>query len=243
MPRWCLPKAPPPVACDWSDVNVNHIVSEGFLSSDSAVESEVRRDGSAFFSKEPAALPSVSPVKISSLLEDVAAPKKPVVSSTPVQPERSKEPVVQPFSLSLWRPTPGFLVIDTRDVSLALPTELLLNNLLRVYLGLDWSGGLSEEVLRWPMVENRFVSQTLDDARVELQTWLAVEHELRPITRLWLMGENAVRYFAAENINIDEFRFRSLPLALGGLAGVYLPGLNQLLQQPLLKVSLWTAIR
>lgn len=154
----------------------------------------------------------------------------------------SKAKVVSPFSLSVWRPCPGFLIIDERVTHLALPTDLLLNNLLHgLFPGMKLS--TEEEVLRWPMVENRFVSRTGDDARSELQTWLAVEHELRPINRLWLMGNKAAQYFYSEDVALGDLRWSlqktSTPINGQALSALLLPSLNELLQAPLDKARLW----
>lgn len=154
----------------------------------------------------------------------------------------SKAKVVSPFSLSVWRPCPGFLIIDERVTHLALPTDLLLNNLLHgLFPGMKLS--IEEEVLRWPMVENRFVSRTEDDARSELQTWLAVEHELRPINRLWLMGNKAAQYFYSEDVVVGRLRWSlqktSMPINGQALSALLLPSLNELLQTPLDKARLW----
>lgn len=187
----------------------------------------------------------------SDILADVVHAKK---SSVPVnaasileQLETKKAPIVEPFALSLWRPVSGFLIVDSRNSSLALPTELLLNNILRTFLP-TIKPDLREEVMRWPMIENRFVSRTADNARNELQTWLAVENELRPIDRLWLMGDNAARYLLSEDIKPADACWQEHSLNLTGagvnlLRAVVLPSLVELLQNPLLKARLWASVK
>lgn len=176
-------------------------------------------------------------------LEPTPKPNKPIDAAGILKDlDGFKAKVVSPFNLSVWRPCPGFLIIDERVTNLALPTDLLLNNLLR---GLFPEMKLSteEEVLRWPMVENRFVSRTEEDARSELQTWLAVEHELRPIGRLWLMGNKAAQYFYSEDASIVDLRWSlqkiSMPINGHALSALLLPSLNELLQTPLDKARLW----
>lgn len=133
------------------------------------------------------------------------------------------------------------LVLDVRDAQLALPTELLLSNMLRAYTP-DVTPHLGEELLRWPMVENRFVSRTVDDACAELQTWLAVESELRPVSCLWLMGYKAAAYFVAQDVSLETKLFQRVPLSVGGLSALYLPSLNELLQAPQQKSAVWKAL-
>jgi hypothetical protein len=122
-----------------------------------------------------------------------------------------------------------------------LPTEVLLNNLLRAHLSGN-SFSLGEEVLRWPMAENRFVSRTENDARNELQTWLAVENELRPINKLWLMGESAACYWMAADSDWLQLCWTMQSIADLPLQALILPSLNQLLQNPSQKSRLWACL-
>ncbi len=186
-----------------------------------------------------ATLNALTEVKADKAKDMICAP----VSAASILKQLEVKPVerLQPFSLSVWRPAPGFLLIDSRDASLALPTELLLHNILAVLFGLDIKG--QEEVLRWPAVENRFVSRTPDAACSELQTWLAVEHELRPITQLWLMGENAAHYLLSNDTSVSANLWRQTPVAVGSLKALLLPSLNELLQNPQLKSRLWASVK
>ena len=231
MPRWHLPAAPASVACVLPIAEVSPVVS-GFDSAPvevTNVQREVR------FS--------------SSLLDSLIKSDKQIgkVSSgvnTGVilhQLEEKKASVIQPFSLSLWRPVPGFLIVDARNSQLALPTELLLGNILRAYLE-PIPFALNEEVMRWPMIENRFVSHRVDAARNELQTWLTVENELRPINRLWLMGENAANYFLPEGITWADCCWQTENLDDLSVQAMIFPSLISLLQQPQQKAKLYACL-
>ena len=256
MPRWQLPQAPLAQACVMPVVASPAAVAlerdSSFAQSPAqlGVDHPVAHQPQSSAPQWPGAplassSQSQAPTQVSNLLAEMVTPKKAPLSASAAtilqQLEVPKVPVVAPFALSLWRPAPGFLIVDSRDTSLALPTELLLGNLLRVVLGSGFQPA-EEEVMRWPMVENRFVSRTADDARVELQTWLAVEHELRPIQRLWLMGDNAARYLLPVDTDLPAHWFQQQPLAAGNLRALLLPSLNQLLQQPQLKARLWAAL-
>ncbi len=240
MPRWILSSAPASVACILPSIEI-----EGLAASTSSplIDS---------LSSSPVAIAPVkldSSVAIDMLVGDLDVMQRPVApvnaASILRQFEEKKAPVVAPFSLSLWRPVPGFLIIDSRNAAMALPTELLLGNILRVVLGAI-KPELNEEVLRWPMIENRFVSRTASDARNELQTWLAVENELHPISRLWLLGENASQYFVDEDVSVIQKRWQSV--AVSGLSGhhsisaLLLPSLNELLQRSNDKALLWAVL-
>lgn len=241
MPRVILPFAPPSIVCNMpvlvetpsaQQSNNNHITA----SSDLRILPEL-----------PA---QIKNTVVSDILADVVFPKKSpalVNAATILQELKTKKaPTVEPFTLGLWRPVPGFLIIDSRNTSLALPTELLLNNLLRNVLSAQ-KFDLREEVMRWPMIENRFVSSTADDARNELQTWLAVENELCPINRLWLMGPSATRYFLKEDVEPSHVYWQEQELTTLGndgnlLHALILPSLVELLQQPLFKARLWAVL-
>ena len=234
MPRWQLPWAPANSKCDLS------VLEEDMLTNDT-VETQSNSQP-IIASSTPIHNPDVS----GRLLDDIKTTSvKPVkISAASILQNLEQKPVadIHPFSLSIWRPQPGMLVIDSRDTSLALPVELLLHNILRAFLGKPIAS-IPEEVLRWPMIENRFVSRTVTEARTELQTWLGVEHDLRPISQLWLMGENAARYFLPENTELNSALWQSHHLPESGLTGFVIPSLNQLLQQPLMKAQLWAAIK
>lgn len=240
MPRWCLPFAPEPVACVLPIVEME----------DHGPVNPSTFTGPVISAPTPAVtrLPVETSIAVD-VLADLEIRQKsatPINAAAILQQLEEKKPVsVAPFSLSVWRPLPGFLVIDSRNTALALPTDLLLNNILRSLAAIE-KFTLSEEVLRWPMIENRFVSRTEVDARNELQTWLAVENELRPINRLWLLGENAAKYFISTDASAAESRWQHL--AVNGLPGqakvtaLLLPSLNELLQNPQDKARLWAVI-
>lgn len=229
-PRWLLPAAPVSVACVMPVLDNPSYVSPAVVDLN-VIDSLVERKNSA-----PNLLTAIA---------DLTEQKKassPVSAATILQQlDVKKAPIVQPFSLSVYRPAAGILIIDSRNTTLALPTELLLNNILRARLKTT-PFVLGEEVLRWPMIENRFVSRTEDDARNELQTWLAVEHELRPVQTLWLMGENAVRYWLDVDSDFSELCWTMQSLKDLPLKALILPSLNQLLQNPAQKSRLWACL-
>ena len=239
MPRWRLPFAPEPIACVMPAITFE---KSGPLDLPAIIEQTI---SSAIPAMPPSKAESAIAIDVLANLDVRQKPSAPINAAAILQQLEEKKPtIVEPFSLSVGRPAPGFLIIDSRNTKLALPTDLFLNNILRVCLIDNFN--LSEEVLRWPMIENRFVSRTEVDARNELQTWLAVENELRPINRLWLMGENAGKYFIPADISTIEHRWQKV--AVNGLIGhtpltaLLLPSLNELLQNPSDKVHLWLAL-
>lgn len=232
-PRWLLPVAPVSMACV---MPIQAITAEPVVASAIAAFSTITENFPQNKNTSSNLLNTIA-----DLGEQKKAPLALNAAMILQQLEEKKPPIVEPFSLGIYRPQPGILIVDSRNTRLALPTEVLLNNLLRTYLG-GTSFVLGEEVLRWPMVENRFVSRTENDARNELQTWLAVENELRPINKLWLMGENATRYWIAAGSDWQQLCWTTQPIADLPLQALILPSLNQLLQKPLEKSRLWTCL-
>ena len=165
------------------------------------------------------------------------------VSAADILAQLDTKPVtIEPFSLSIWRPLDGVMIIDSRNTKLALPTELLLNNVLRSVFSTQ-AIKPQEEVLRWPMIENSFAKRSKSDARTELQTWLSVQHEIRPIRYLWLMGSNAATYLLPESVEYTVSIFNKLALLDSTLGALVLPSLNELLQKPSSKKQLLSALR
>lgn len=232
-PRWLLPSAPVSVACVMPvfDIPIAPITTSPVTLVAATIEAHTQNNNPA-----PNLLTTIT-----DLGQQKKAPLAINAAAILQQLEEKKAPVVQPFSLSVYRPQPGFLIIDSRNTKLALPTEVLLNNFLRAHLRvLQFT--LGEEVLRWPMIENRFVSRTEDDARNELQTWLAVENELRPIHALWLMGESAARYWLDKENDWSATCWTIQPIKDSSLQALILPSLNQLLQSPAQKSRLWACL-
>ncbi len=226
MPRWRLPFAPEPSLCLMP-----------------IKESVDKNPIAPIFEMQP----HVPPSSRINILKELNDSQPLLVATTPLLNEitKSSQSSISPFALSVWRPIIGMLIIDSRNSALALPTDLLLTNILKVVLKGD-KFNLQEEVLRWPMIENRFVSRTETDARNELQTWLAVENELRPINKLWLFGENAAKYFIPPDQSISDSQWKKIPVdglsENSQLDALVLPSLNHLLSHPEKKAHLWTAI-
>jgi len=242
MPRWHLPFAPVSVACKLPEPAIE---SPLVAKDESTVEShEIPVQAQSFV--KPVGLDN-SPVNnlMGDILEVKKAAKvisKPVSAADILAQLDSKPVTIEPFSLSIWRPTEGVMIVDSRNARLALPTELLLNNILRSL----FSNQLlkpQEEILRWPMIENSFTKRTADDARNELQTWLSVQHEIRPIRYLWLMGENAATYLLPETLEYKDGLYKVIPFNESAIHGLVLPSLNELLQKPGIKQQLFSALR
>ncbi len=241
MPRWHLPFAPHSVVCELPVAPIDTQSTK----IESKVESVITQVQPTHVIK--AQSNELSPVN--NLMGDILNSQKIVksaavpTSAADILAQLNTKPVtIDAFSLSIWRPVEGVMIIDSRNTKLALPTELLLNNILRSVFS-NQVLKPQEEVLRWPMIENSFAKRTAQDARTELQTWLSVQHEIRPIRYLWLMGSNAATYLLQEKISVADTLFQSVTLADSSIHALNLPSLNELLQKPSAKQTLFSALR
>lgn len=155
-----------------------------------------------------------------------------------VAPTGAAEPPVQ-FALSIWRPSPALMILDSRHAGGALPTHALLDNILRAK-GL--ASQLSKpDVLSWPPA-GMAPMPGWDAAREMLQAFLQARLERQPAQYLWLMGESACSAVLTGRSFADSL---GLAINLDNLASlaVVLPSLADMLQQPSLKARTWGAIR
>jgi hypothetical protein len=245
MPRWHLPYAPVSIVCKLPAVLSDE---QAQTIPESKLEISVAQT-SPIQTYKQTSVENVNSSLVNNLIGDIFnTQKSSIVAAKPISAadilaQLDAKPVsIEGFSLSIWRPVDGVVIVDTRNTKLALPTELLLNNILRVIFKNNLSK-LQEEVLRWPMIENSFTKRTANDARIELQTWLSVQHEIRPIKYLWLMGANATSYLLHEEITHQSSLFKITNLADSAIKALILPSLNELLQSPRTKQKLFSAIR
>lgn len=246
MPRWQLSYAPDSIACKLSATPF-----EGQLQIKSELkdQSVIVAPLSQYTHQHMDIVnPIASPV--SNLMGDMLESKKTIfqvakqsIQAADILAQLDNKPVsIDAFSLSIWRPIDNVMIVDSRNSKLALPTELLLNNIVCSI----FSNPLmkpKEEILRWPMIENSFTKRTANDARGELQTWLSVQQEIRPIHYLWLMGSNAAKYLLPEHIDNNDCVFQSTALADSDIRALVTPSLIEILQNPRDKQKLFTAIR
>ena len=242
MPRWHLPFAPISVLCE---LPVGEVEAPRLERLEVKIEALTAPTYSQPVSK--AISSDTSPVN--NLIGDILETKKitkaisqPTSAADILAQLDTKPLTVEPFSLSIWRPLDGVMIIDSRNTKLALPTELLLNNVLRSVFS-NQALKSQEEVLRWPMIENSFAKRSKSDACTELQTWLSVQHEIRPICYLWLMGSNAATYLLPEPVEYSASVFNKIALLDSTLGALVLPSLNELLQKPTSKKQLLSALR
>lgn len=233
MPRWSLPAAPAPQVCVLPVISVTNTTTHFF-----SAENEPYQ----FAAPEDLKTPKMNRVAAADVLRDLVEPHKASallgVKSRQFEPEMPE--TISPFALSIWRPLRDLLVIDSRNTHLALPTELLLRNILYAIFGAQTLPGV-EEILRWPLIENAMISCTEKDARNTLQVWLEVELDRCPVTHLLLFGRNAAHYFLPDDHRYEQSLWQWLNVS-PSVQTLIAPSLAELLQQPLLKRNLWQCL-
>ena len=247
MPQWHLPFAKASVACmiptslsvasgiDHYSVNVEHLAQLNPLPLKPA---PAKATVTSMHNSIIDVFETKKIIKIEPLLNNVADIFAQLDSKTKPNVPAS----LDAFSLSVWRPIENLMIIDSRNTRLALPTDLLLNNILRNFFP-EKAIDLTNEVLRWPAIENSVVRRTIVDAKNELQTWLSVQCEILPVKYLWLMGANATTYFLSSETESNNDLWRVSSVIDSSIRALILPSLNELLQQPLQKLQLYSAIK
>ncbi|WP_111643226.1 hypothetical protein [Marinimicrobium alkaliphilum] len=228
VPRWRLPEAPVPVACARPAARA-------------AEPAPVKATAQAPATGDSVAATRTGPAPIAAVLESLTGAKA-APDSTTHAPSLETESPAEPapaFSLSLWRPEPGLLIVADRASGSGLPTERLVHNLVAA-LAPGQSAG-AETVWHWPPGSGGHLPRTDADARIAVQTWLETELAKRTVHQVWLFGTQAVRYsLSAET---DAELWQSVTLAPGTHPAWVLPDLISLLREPLLKRQLWKHLK
>lgn len=178
---------------------------------------------------------------VSDIMETFARPaRREEATSTPLvtAPAAEVEPQVQ-FALSIWRPSPALMILDSRHAGGALPTQALLANILRAKdLSLPPN---KPDILLWPP-GGMTSALGWSAAREMVQAFLQARLEQQPAQYLWLMGESACNAVLGDRSYQDSLGMAVNVDAFASLA-VVLPSLADMLQQPTLKARTWAAIR
>ncbi len=251
MPRWVLPHAPIPVACDVSfipgELEAGQSQGAGKTGSQAKAASN---DAAAPVSTLTTGVSAAASTKPESVLAALTEPVTSVEAAveqvqsaekTSVKTPVNAEPVPQ-FALSIWRVSEQLLVIDSRQAQLALPTEPLLINIL-VALGYPRQPLPKAEVIRWPMVDNPFVGQTAADAREMLEAYLDGKLLTHPAKHILLMGEDACRYVLPEVNSVEDQLGKAVALEHHKVDAIVVPSLSTMLLEPEQKRLTWKAIQ
>lgn len=163
------------------------------------------------------------------------------------------------FVFSVWR-VKDILILDTRKVREALPTDYLLQNILRS-VGYSVAQLPVSESLRWPLfANNKFANKKngtnkieltkeqykndSDQARAMVQAYISAQHSKLPLKYLFLMGEETTTFTIDDSINfVDRSGTAFLAKFWEGVQCLIMPSLYSMLQDPPSKRIAWNALR
>lgn len=202
MPRLVLPSAPLSVRCKLPD----NLEVEGHRSPAPVIDNPTpERQGDI---KGAGGFSSLEEVAHDSKAGDVLqafGKAKPVENVKAVVEPQPKviEDTAPNFALTVWRIESDLMIVDTREVKQALPTDRLLSNIL-IALGYHLPSLPTPKVLKWPMIDNDFSEQGGEDARNMLHAFLDAQLVLDPVKHLWLLGSAAASYILPAECSYPE---------------------------------------
>ncbi len=160
------------------------------------------------------------------------------------------------FTLSVWRVSEDCLVIDSREPGTALPTDRLLQNILRV-MGYSIVQLPPSETIRWPVfIGDKFsrkknggviTKEQHDDevkqARAMVQAYISAQVTKMPIKKLVVMGENSTLYSLEDISDFAKMQGTFIEDSLWQANIIIIPSLFSMLQEPLQKEIAWAALQ
>ncbi len=178
-----------------------------------------------------------------------------VVAQSPS--DMSRAPVK--FVFSVWR-VKDILILDTRKVREALPTDHLLQNILRS-VGYSVAQLPVSESLRWPLfINKKFANKKNGTDKIELteeqykndseqsramvQAYVSAQHSKSPLKYLFLMGQETTRSTLDDSISFVDCNGTALRTKFwDGVQCLIMPSLYSMLQDPPSKRIAWNALQ
>lgn len=173
--------------------------------------------------------------------------EKAAEQSDTVKNNGSLVPLTKPFSLHLWRVSIAdneslaadnteLLIFDSRQPSLALPTEGFLANVLHSVGLLPDNTLPAPSVIRWPVNESAINLLNVDDTREMLMTYFESQSLDQAALKMLVWGEEASAFMTFESKSIIGSCCDVPGLKASALV---LPSLSDCLQNPSLKAKVW----
>ena len=144
------------------------------------------------------------------------------------------------FVLTVWRIVDYCLVIDSRQPGAALPTDRLLQNILRA-IGYPLAQLPPSELIRWPLFSQ--VSADESQARAMVHAYISAQEIKAPIKHLLLMGEPAACFSLGSNTKFSALNGCLVETSPWQATTVVIPSLVTMLQEPLQKGIAWKALQ
>ncbi|MFT6220794.1 MAG: hypothetical protein ACJA0C_000191 [Candidatus Endobugula sp.] len=189
--------------------------------------------------------------------QNVSDPE-PSVDKTELVPALDKADIR--FSLNIWRIKNELLVIDSRQPAAALPTEKLLQNILRS-IGYPLAQLPPSDLVRWPLFSSKKFtnkkstqlesnqSSEEDEARAMVQAYLSAQCSRAPIKTLLLLGKNAANFALTPaegedaNMFYDQHKGTAVDTPLWESKVLVAPSLVDMLHDPMQKRMTWQALQ
>ncbi|MFT6102703.1 MAG: hypothetical protein ACJATV_000729 [Granulosicoccus sp.] len=200
--------------------------------------------------------PPIEPLTAVATISTIAN-TSPDTPPTPVS-DKHAVPAEVRFTLNVWRIREELIVIDSRQPAAALPTEKLLQNILRS-VGYPLAQLPPSELLRWPLftnkkltsknITNKYIDQSSEEeeARAMVQAYLSAQYAKAPVKALLLLGQSAVQFALTPDTGIKNFyeqhkgsQISSSPWQSQVLVA---PSLVDMLHDPMQKRITWQALQ
>lgn len=196
---------------------------------------------------QPEAEPVEAPGSKDGLPQAESAQKALQVATPKARPEIASNASVKPlrFTLSLWAITPQLLVVDTRQTGSALPTDKLLQNILRA-VGYPLAQLPQSELVRWPIFKQDPQANNTEEAFAMVQANIGARCAKAPEMQLLLMGETAAKFVIGgheQYQGYEQHLGQTLVCEPWQASAIVLPSLVEILEEPSKKSMVWQALQ
>lgn len=199
------------------------------------------------------------PIDLPQPVVEIVADKEAQIEATQSLSEALAEPVAEPpvnitpsanaaplrFTLSLWTITPQLVVIDTRQTGSALPTDKLLQNMLRA-MGYPLAQLPPSELIRWPIFKQDPQADNVEEALAMVQANINARCARAEEISLLVMGKTAADCVLApcdEYTNYEQHLGQRIEHAPWQASLIVLPSLVDILEEPSRKALVWQALQ
>lgn len=146
------------------------------------------------------------------------------------------------FTLGMWRIGPHLQILDSRMDGDALPTDVLLRNMLRVH-GLLTEPMPAQEILHWPLPGVALTDTSWGAAHDMVISFLEGRLLDNPVTAFLVFGEDAFHALMGEAVIFSESLYQIVSMDAFAADAIVLPSLRSLLHNPLEKKQLWSILQ
>lgn len=146
------------------------------------------------------------------------------------------------FTLGMWRVGSHLQILDSRSDGDALPTDVLLRNILRIH-GLLLQSMPAQEILHWPLPGVALTDTSWGAAHDMVISFLEGRLSANPVSAFLVFGEDAFCALMGETANFTEALYQTVSVDTFDIDAIVLPSLRSLLHNPLEKKQLWPVLQ